>query len=56
MAEYQQYFGMNFVIDKLTIPKTELSYYYFITVCLSPPAKYYKNKGFDLVLMKKINF
>lgn len=56
MAEYQEYFGINFVVDKLVIPKTELAYYYFITICLSPPANYYKSKGFDLNLIRNIDF
>lgn len=44
------------MIDKLTLPKTESFYYYFITICLCPPANYYKNKGFDLHIIRKINF
>lgn len=56
MAEYQEYFGINFVIDKLFIPKTDVSYYYFITVCISPPANYYKKKNFDMNFCRKINF
>lgn len=56
MAEYQEYFGINFVIDRLSLPPTKQAYYYFITVCLCPPANYYKGKSFDLNLCRKVNF
>ena len=55
MAEYQEYFGVNFVIDKLVLPPTKETFYYFITVCMCPPALYYKNKAFDLNLCRKID-
>lgn len=44
MAEYKQSFGVNFSLDKLSVPKSEFNYYYFVTVCLSPPANYYASK------------
>lgn len=56
MAEYQQYFGINFVIDKIFIPESEQMYFYFVTLELSPPAYYYKKKKFDLSFCRKINF
>lgn len=56
MAEYLEEFGINFIIDKLYVPKTDLTYYYFITICASPPANYYKKKSFDLNFSRKVNF
>ena len=56
MAEYQEYFGINFVIDKLVVPETSQAYYYFITVCMCPPANYYKGKAFDLNFCRKVDF
>lgn len=44
MAEYKVFFGLHFQIDKLIVPKDKVNYYYFITVCVCPPGKYYQNK------------
>ena len=47
MAEYQQFFGLYFSVDKLIIPDDKQNYYYFMTVCMIPPGKYYTSKGKD---------
>jgi len=54
MAEYNQFFGIYFSVDKLTIPDPNQNYYYFMTVCLSPPAKYYTSKLKDTEDLKMI--
>ena len=55
MAEYNEYFGLSLVIDKLILPKTSQKYYYYITICLVPPGNFYKAKSYDLNLCRKIN-
>lgn len=47
MAEYNPFFGIYFSIDKITLPKDKQNYYYFMTVCMSPPGTYYSSKMRD---------
>jgi len=42
MAEYNPSFGIVVMIDSMTVPASKDQYYYFCTICLSPPANYYK--------------
>jgi hypothetical protein len=42
MAEYNPSFGIVVAVDMISIPSTKTRYYYFCSVCLSPPASYYK--------------
>ena len=55
MAEYQEFFGVTFVIDRLILPESKDKFYYFFTICMSPPAGYYKSEVFDMELCKKID-
>jgi len=54
MAEYNPFFGIYVDIDKVSVPITKDPYYYFVTVCLSPPANYYTKNGDDLDFIYKI--
>lgn len=47
MAEYNPFFGVCFTIDKLVLPRDKQNYYYFMTVCLSPPGEYYTSRMRD---------
>ena len=55
MAEYSSTFGMIVGVDMLSIPATKSNYYYFCSLCLSPPATYYKNGENDLIFLYKID-
>ncbi len=55
MAEYNPNFGIIFAIDMLVIPSSKTNYYYFCSLCLSPPATYYKDGENDLVFLYKID-
>ena len=48
MGEYNPSLGVTVGIDIMRVPHTNLNYYYFCTVCLSPPAYYYQEKENDL--------
>lgn len=43
MAEYSPSFGVIIGVDMLSIPTNKRNYYYFCSLCLSPPATYYKD-------------
>lgn len=47
MAEYNPFFGVYLTIDKLILPKDRQNYYYFMTVCISPPGDYYSSRMRD---------
>jgi len=47
MAEYNPFFGIYLTIDKLILPKDKQNYYYFMTVCISPPGDYYSSRMRD---------
>lgn len=55
MAEYNPSFGIVFAVDMLSIPSSKTNYYYFCSLCLSPPAQYYKKGDNDLVFLYKID-
>ncbi len=55
MAEYSPSFGMIVGVDMLSIPPNKLNYYYFCSLCLSPPASYYKHGENDLVFLYRID-
>jgi hypothetical protein len=42
MAEYNSSFGIVASIDLIRVSPSRDNYYYFCTLCLSPPANYYK--------------
>lgn len=46
---------MRVYIDEMKIPPGQTNYYYFTTVCLFPPAKYYSEDKCDLDFLYKIN-
>jgi hypothetical protein len=48
MAEYDPLFGVVIEIDNIIVPKTSDKYYYFLTLCICPPAEYYKDISNDL--------
>lgn len=48
MAEYNPAFGVIVNVDVIRLPPTNANYYYFTSICLSPPANYYKDKEIDL--------
>lgn len=47
MAEYNPFFGIYFAIDKIILPKDKQNYFYFMTVCMSPPGNYYASRMKD---------
>lgn len=55
MAEYNPAFGVVVGVDIMRVPSTNLNYYYFTSVCLSPPANYYREKDTDLFFQYKID-
>lgn len=55
LAEYNPSFGIIFAVDMFTIPSSKVNYYYFCSVCLSPPASYYKKGENDLIFLYKID-
>lgn len=55
LAEYSPTFGIVVNVDLISIPLTTTNYYYFCTICLSPPAKYYRDEENDLIFMYKID-
>lgn len=48
MAEYNSYFGIKVCVDCIQLPSDQTNYYYFVTVCLYPPARYYAEDKNDL--------
>jgi hypothetical protein len=55
MAEYTPSFGLVFAIDAITLPADNSNYYYFCTVCLYPPADYYRSGKVDLSFIYKVD-
>lgn len=56
MAEYNQVFGIYFICDKIKVINDDKSlYYYFITVSMCPPARFYKGKENDLKFTYEVN-
>lgn len=55
MAEYNPNFGIIFAMDMVVIPSSKTNYYYFCSLCLSPPATYYKDGQNDLIFLYKID-
>jgi hypothetical protein len=55
MAEYNSAFGIRVHIDSMQIPPGQNNYYYFSTVCLFPPAKYYSEDKCDLDFLYRID-
>jgi len=49
MAEYNPTFGIVVSVDMISVPSTKVNYYYFCSLCLSPPAAYYTKDIPDLV-------
>lgn len=47
MAEYNPFFGVYLSIDKIILPKEKQNFYYFMTVCISPPGNYYSSRMRD---------
>lgn len=52
MAEYQPFFGVYLSIDKITLPKDKVNYYYFMSVTVSPPGNYYTSRLKDTESLK----
>jgi hypothetical protein len=55
MAEYNPSFGIVFAVDMFNIPTSKINYYYFCSICLAPPAQYYKQGENDLIFLYKID-
>jgi hypothetical protein len=49
MAEYNPTFGIVVSVDMISVPSSKTNYYYFCSLCLSPPAAYYTKDVPDLV-------
>jgi hypothetical protein len=48
MGEYNPSFGIIVMPDIINVPPSSTIYYYYCTVCMSPPATYYKDGEVDL--------
>ena len=55
MAEYNSSFGVVVSVDMVSVAPSKDSYYYFCTVCICPPATYYKQSEVDLEFIYQID-